>query len=409
MRPPNLPPNVREIPISWWKDKLGVFGVQLERQELQADGSWSEPTLVDVMPNQEFSAGLIFKNERAEGDAQRQIEIQDANNLLKYQQDNWQALVQPSFPQVVGEQQWLPPGEEVPAAEDAAEAPTRTQPAPRRTAPAPRRPAPRPRGELTPEEERELAERRSGRAPGTRPTRPSPARPTRPQPATTERRRTPAVGGRLGVAQGEILNPPLEGNAIYTLWASDLTVRPGKTYRYRMRLFVNNPLFRKPELPQGPPSQQAKKFGKLFLIASDWSGWGKPVKIKPLIDFNVIAAAQTPKPGQASTVVKRFYYGQWREEKFRPRPGEPIGGPKEILIDALGQKRVVDFSTGAYLVHIDFAHLVADNFGTPRREIQVLYFNGGGQADTRRIDQDKKAYEQWKLEHQAVPAAADAN
>jgi hypothetical protein len=174
------------------------------------------------------------------------------------------------------------------------------------------------------------------------------------------------------------------GTETVDLWASDLGVEPGKTYRYRMRVTVVNVLFRKPGLPEAQQKANENK----FLVDSAWSDWGKPVAIEKVQHFFVMSASPQPEPGQATFENWKFYNGQWYRAEFSVHPGDPIGG-KAMAADPTGQKVEVDFATGGYLVDIDFNYIVRARLGNLPRKTQVVMYIMDGQLMQRRVDLDK--------------------
>ena len=109
------------------------------------------------------------------------------------------------------------------------------------------------------------------------------------------------------------------------VWAHDLSVEPGRTYRYRLAVNVYNPFFgRKRSLVE---SQEA--LAELFTLSSAVSEWSTPIRIHPpLRVFITQASVNSGGPlrlGRAKAEVYRFYDGrQWRAT-FNVPPS--TGGP----------------------------------------------------------------------------------
>lgn len=85
------------------------------------------------------------------------------------------------------------------------------------------------------------------------------------------------------------------------LWLNDLSVVPGETYRYRVRLLVFNPhagLIRKLKNPE-----DAAK----IVLAGDWSGWSDPVLLKPDRYLFCLGA----DGGQVKTELQQWAQGAW--------------------------------------------------------------------------------------------------
>lgn len=194
----------------------------------------------------------------------------------------------------------------------------------------------------------------------------------------------PGVPGGVPAPRRDEAALNILGTETVDLWASDLGVEPGKTYRYKMRVTVVNVLFRKPGLPEAQQKANENK----FLVDSAWSDWGKPVSIEKVQHFFVMSASPQPEPGQATFESWKFYNGQWYRAEFSVHPGDPIGG-KSMVTDPTGKKIEVDFSTGSYLVDIDFNYIVQARLGNLPHKTQMLMFIQDGQLMQRRVDQDK--------------------
>ncbi len=111
------------------------------------------------------------------------------------------------------------------------------------------------------------------------------------------------------------------------LWAHDLGVQPGATYRYRTRVVLNNPLFRKgPVLdPQDAALQAAAK--EPFARA-EWSDWSPPVVVGASEYYFVTNAdadgSLTGGRSGATVEVFKMYYGFYRKATLTLNPGDPI-------------------------------------------------------------------------------------
>lgn len=150
------------------------------------------------------------------------------------------------------------------------------------------------------------------------------------------------------------------------MWAHDDTAQAGKTYRYRLRVKMKNPLYH----VFGVAANEADT-AKLAL-ESPWSDW-KEVTAPRTTEFFF---AQTHQSLIAKTVtsvtveVFRHEKGQWMKETFTVSPGDGIGAVKTTVDNTTGLKTNVDFSTGMTLVDLrpeardkDLRILVSDNVG----------------------------------------------
>ena len=117
-----------------------------------------------------------------------------------------------------------------------------------------------------------------------------------------------------------------------TIWAHDITIQPGHTYRYRFTVDVYNPLFlHKADLM---PAQQP--MAEKFVISSQTSDWSAPIRAEPPLRVFVTEARPASQNtgvgalpfGIATAEVYRFYDGRWWKEDFRVYPGDHIGAEK---------------------------------------------------------------------------------
>jgi len=150
------------------------------------------------------------------------------------------------------------------------------------------------------------------------------------------------------------------------MWAHDDTAQAGKTYRYRMRVKMKNPLYH----TFGLAANEADS--ARFALESPWSDW-KEVTAPRTTEFFFAAMRQTIMAKTVSSVtvdVFRHEKGQWMKETFTVSPGDGIGGVKANVDPTTGLKSNVDFSTGMTLVDLrpdarekDLRILVSDDVG----------------------------------------------
>jgi uncharacterized membrane protein YgcG len=140
------------------------------------------------------------------------------------------------------------------------------------------------------------------------------------------------------------------------MWAHDDTVQSGKTYHYRMRVKLKNPLYNTFNLAKNP--DDAAKFA----IDSPWTGW-KEVTAPRTTDYYFTSVRQqmsTRTVTSVSVSVFRKEKGEVKKETFVVAPGDLIGGIKNG----------VDYSTGVTLVDLrpdvrekDCRILISDDVG----------------------------------------------
>jgi len=155
----------------------------------------------------------------------------------------------------------------------------------------------------------------------------------------------------------EVVTDPyaaLDGDEIL-VWSHDITVEPGRTYRYRVNVSVYNPFFGKKRSLLA--SQES--LAQAFTLDSPPSKWSRPVRIYPLQRVFIIGAstrgAAVQGFGRATAEVYRFYDGiQW-VEKFQVAPGGVVGGVKDVRLPD-GTVREIDFSTSFFVLDIVADH-----------------------------------------------------
>ena len=118
-------------------------------------------------------------------------------------------------------------------------------------------------------------------------------------------------------------------------WCHDANVEPGKTYRYRVRYKVKNPIFAAPNFAADPALAEE------FAIVSPYSEWTSPTKIPELVNF-FVATSKSPNANTVRFDVFTWDQGQTKQSTFTVGPGDLIGGVREG-IDFLTKWTVVDF------------------------------------------------------------------
>jgi len=132
-------------------------------------------------------------------------------------------------------------------------------------------------------------------------------------------------------------------------WALDDTVEAQKTYRYRLRLGAFNPIAGKEQLVE----QNEQRKNKVIL----WSEFSEPseaVEIPPRLCFfsrEIQGAAKT-----VTVTVSRYVMGYWYSADFMVKPGENIGS---VLVPKLSESKEqlpvpeqIDYTTGAVLIDV---------------------------------------------------------
>jgi hypothetical protein len=116
-------------------------------------------------------------------------------------------------------------------------------------------------------------------------------------------------------------------------WAIDDTVEPGKSYRYKVRYKIKNPVF------QIFNAKQPQNLANVFAITSPDSAWTQPVSIPPLTRFFVASLFNN----KVSLQIFRWQNGELHTHTVNVAPGDLIS-----YKDPTG----IDYSTGWTLVDI---------------------------------------------------------
>ncbi|MCX5635803.1 MAG: hypothetical protein NTW55_08200, partial [Planctomycetota bacterium] len=137
------------------------------------------------------------------------------------------------------------------------------------------------------------------------------------------------------------MNEPL------VFWAYDDTVRPGGTYKYRIRLGVFNPVAGTNQVSQGDES-----LNNAVVLWSDFSDETEPVEVPGimyLFPLEVQEAART-----VTVHVARYVLGYWYSKDFMVSPGEVIGSPFKYTVSKeekdITVPKEINYSTNAILV-----------------------------------------------------------
>jgi hypothetical protein len=117
-------------------------------------------------------------------------------------------------------------------------------------------------------------------------------------------------------------------------WAHDATAEPGKTYRYKIRYKMKNPIFGTQNVAK-PPQLAAD----LALVSPD-SQWTPEIHIPALTSFFV--ATVNPGGDSARIEVYRWQAGETHSSPFTVKPGDIVGTPA----------KGIDFGTGFTVVDL---------------------------------------------------------
>jgi hypothetical protein len=116
------------------------------------------------------------------------------------------------------------------------------------------------------------------------------------------------------------------------LWAFDDTAAPGRTYRYRLRVGVFNPVAGTDQLADQDLSQKDQ-----VILWSPYSEVTEPIEIRQRV--YLFAKGVQSQTKTALVEVARYALGYWRSEHFLVRLGEEIGAEKELAHSDREQNR----------------------------------------------------------------------
>jgi hypothetical protein len=168
------------------------------------------------------------------------------------------------------------------------------------------------------------------------------------------------------------------------VWAHDDTAQPGKTYRYKIRYYLKNPVMQTQNVCK-PPA-----LADLFYITSADSAWTDAVNVKSETNFFAVAV----RPARNPTVtfdIFRWKNGAWQMQTAEAGPGDMVGG-----IDPATQ---TDFTTGLTLITV-----IRDPNKLENQS--VLLTTDGGLLVRHELSVDQNNPEHKKLKDDATKAAA---
>jgi hypothetical protein len=118
-------------------------------------------------------------------------------------------------------------------------------------------------------------------------------------------------------------------------WCHDVTVEPGKTYRYRIRYKIKNPIFASNASPKQELVNQ-------FAIVSPESEWTPSIQVPEMINF-FVASSKSPNANTVNFDVFTWDKGQTKLQQFKVGPGDLVGGIAKDGVDYQTKWTVVDF------------------------------------------------------------------
>lgn len=346
------------MPIGWWRDAVEVVGVKLERQEQNSDGSWGPEAVVPPAPGR----GLpdLLKNARG---------LADMPDILGTARSAADEIQRPTYYHVIAGQPWNPPSEalkkndagrageirkllearakdvkEVENVKKLIEGVNKGPAAPRNPGGAgPGGGGGKGGGGATPG---------SGNQPTVDPKKAeqdlqNKLKPLQKRQKDAEDRlakneeslkalgvdvegnplKAEAPAAVAGAPAANTVKPLLE-NSDVRLWAHDVTVTPGKVYRYRVKIQVNNPAFGR----AASLIKEQQDLAKDPSIESAPSPWSDEVNILADKYYFITTATEGDKqsPSRAQARLFTFFYGYYRENSVYLEPGDVLAAQVKL-------------------------------------------------------------------------------
>ena len=362
--------NIKSLKAEWWNELFQIIEIEVQRQVQNPDGTWGEATRVLPIP------GTVNFVNRPES-----VPDSEGRTLLTEARKNRLAILQPAVPEM--RREWKTPAgqatEENPDVKKAQEINNAINVLKRQI-----------------ETQTKLLTRQNINANVKANIQ---ARIDR---LNNDRKEKEAqvkiLLDRIRASKGEVeLNVPgdklIEAESV-NFWAVDLTIEPNKTYRYRTRAHVTNPLYTLFSRDKIAPEQRSE-YSKKFTLAGEWSGWSEAVTSPPMYYFYAMSGGKNPAPGKINFEIYRYYDGQMRKESFGATPGDPVGGNIKIT-DAAGFDKDVQFDPGMTL--IDLEEIQVQRGLVMSRTFRVMLMDKDGNVSERIIATDRKDQKRLELE-----------
>jgi len=315
------------VPRLFWKSTgMAIMGLEVQRQERQADGSWSNSQTITPPPGTPLPTNAVTKDDG----------LVRLNNIIASAQEVADEVMRPMYPPTISGPAWLPPSELLDSSDLGL---TETQQLQRRLT----RLNSQIDGLRNPASTRQTTTRDPAGGGGGKTTSRDPGSdPNIGSPRSSSSRNRDKIEKleeqieaikedleRLGVdAQDALTDSATDilSQEFIQLWAHDMGVEPGATYRYRTRAVLNNPYFRKgPYLDETDDAQQALTVEPF--ASGDWSDWSDPVDVGAKEFFFVTEATQ-PITGadlpKAKVELYSMYYGYYRRSSMTIEPGQSL-------------------------------------------------------------------------------------
>ncbi len=411
------PKQYQQIPKTWWRDRLIITDVMLQRQVQNPEtGEWGEiQTLPTVPGNDSFdflnNTQFSFRTERdnwAPPEAERALEIAAIEE---------KRLARPLFPELI-EGLWLPPD-----ANDQNLPPAMAEQV-------------RDLVKRIKETQKQIKDLKQRIADGTGPITAAPTATPGNQPdgtaqpvvldlPTLESRRL-KLREDLYILLGIIEPIEVNTDTINTnrrtgildrnprtitdtrdeeeyatpdtirVWQHDISVKDGQSVRYRIMIKILNPLFFRDQVPN---EQREEFYGKLTLTSAA-SAWTEPVQV--LSEHHFFLSGASKNTQTATVEVYCIFNGQWQRREFDVKPGDPIGQVVQFQLD--GETKNVNMNVGGVVVDIDYDAPSAES--PNQRTTRLIYFDGRTNTlQTRTLEEDQASPKRDELRRNLKPGS----
>jgi hypothetical protein len=135
----------------------------------------------------------------------------------------------------------------------------------------------------------------------------------------------PGAGLETGFQPGQAIGQDFD------IAVHDITVQPGKTYRYKVRYAIQNPLWQN---NLGKPADQKK-----FAIWSPFSAWSTEVAIPTRVKFWLAKSDAKKVQADFDVFVWTADKGGWGLNHVSTTPGDPVGGSNFMVVDIRGDQK----------------------------------------------------------------------
>lgn len=391
--------------------------VELQRSELQADGKWSEPKIITPLPTVKLLETPSFPPNLEISPSKPEVKaVMDPSLPTSYisqicTREYQESVLQPPMFAFVGDgDSWRSPfgvrqNALLPNPPQTVAAPDNLPPTPR-PAPTQRPVRPMPPSGGGPQIPGMLPPGIGGLPPvGVGPQIPPQRTPTPTTPIHSEvptlppgamppTVEVPPPGGEGATGLAPTADAQNIPGTVWSskpfIWAHDLTVQPGKTYRYRLKVTMYNRLAGLPIRLLNPAD------ARVIEMTSDWSDWSPPVTVSPTVEWYLTGGGGLGGGSASATVFKILPGDRPLKSAFKVEAGQPIGQTAEVALLPGAPKQPVDFSTGAVLLEVRNKESIPQPYNkqgmldwTMADTTLIVYRDPAGNVVSRTLLQDK--------------------